>query len=520
VTSAGGPRRNGAVSFWWADAGGLPALRPPLSGDTTADVCIVGAGYTGLWAAWYLKRAAPDLDILVLEREFAGYGASGRNGGWLTGGFGWAARRYLPAAGRAGVQGMMRALAGSVDEVIGVAEAAGIDADIRRCDELMVAVTPTQLVRAREAVAEHEGWQMPARLIGAEEARARVNLPGLMGAMVLPGMARVQPAKLVSGLARAVEAAGVRIVEGTAVRRIAPGRVETDRGTVRAATVLRCTEGYTADLPGHRRDWLPLNSAQVVTAPLPEALWREIGWQGHELLGDFANSYCYAQRTREGRIALGGRGVPYRFGSRTDTGGAVDAGTLGWLVERLHRHFPALRGHPIDHAWCGVLGVPRDWCATVGYDPGARIGFAGGYVGVGVATSNLAGRTLADLVLGRDTDLTRLPWVNHRVRRWEPEPLRWLGVNLGLRVMGSADGVEERTGRPARRAEILAPLSRPPTGPKPGEGPRPRASPGSRGGSWGGTDAATFGSVAPAGDQASRLRALSATASGVMPSSR
>jgi glycine/D-amino acid oxidase-like deaminating enzyme len=444
------PRANGGVSFWYADIGGLPQPRPPLQGDATADVCIVGAGYTGLWAAWYLKAMAPGLDVLVVEREFAGYGASGRNGGWLTGSFAWEARRYLPAGGREGVRAMMRALAGTVDEVIGVAEAQGIDADIRRCDEIMLAVTPAQMARARAAVAEHESWDLPeapALLIGAEEARARVAVPGLLGAMVLPGMARVQPAKLVQGLAHAVEAAGVRIVEGTTVRRIIPGRVETDRGTVRAGTVLRCTEGYTADLAGHHRDWLPLNSAQIVTAPLPPALWQEIGWRGHELLGDFANSYCYAQRTREGRIAMGGRGTPYRFGSRTDTAGAVDAGTLDWLLSRLHRHFPALRGYPVDHAWCGVLGVPRDWCATVGFDAAARTGFAGGYVGVGVATSNLAGRTLADLVLGRDTGLTRLPWVNHRVRRWEPEPLRWLGVRGMYAALKAADRAEAG-GRP------------------------------------------------------------------------
>ena len=458
-----GPPANGAVSFWYADLGGLPARRPGLDGDARADVCIVGAGYTGLWAAWYLKRAAPSLDVLVVELEFAGYGASGRNGGWLTGSFPWTAERYLPAGGRDGVQAFIRAMAGTVDEVIGVAEAEGIDADIRRTDELTVAVTPAQLARARAAVAEAQSWEVPeaaARLIGAEEARARVAIPGLLGAVVEPGVARVQPAKLVQGLARAVEARGVRICEGTEVTAIAPGRVETRRGSVRAGAVLRCTEGYTAGLPGHRRDWLPLNSAQVVTAPLPPGLWERIGWDGHELLGDFANAYCYAQRTRDGRIAMGGRGVPYRFGSRTDTDGAVDAGTLDWLLGRLHRHFPDLRGVAIGHAWCGVLGVPRDWCATVGFDAGTRIGWAGGYVGVGVSSSNLAGRTLADLVLGRDSDLTALPWVNRRVRRWEPEPLRWLGVRGMYAALTAADRAEARSraATPSRIARLAARL--------------------------------------------------------------
>ena len=445
--SGNGPARNGDVSFWWADAGGLPAPRPPLAGDTTADVCIIGAGYTGLWAAWYLKALQPALDVLVVERRFAGYGASGRNGGWLTGSFAWNAERYLPAGGRDGVRAMIRALAGTVEEVCAVAAAEGIDADIHRTEELMLAVTPAQLARARAAVEEVAGWEVPeapARLLSAEETAARLRVPGALGAMCLPGMARVQPAKLVAGLARAVEARGVRLVEGTAVTALGPGRVQTDRGSIRAGTVLRCTEGYTADLPGHRRDWLPLNSAQIVTEPLPPETWEAIGWEGRELLGDFANSYCYAQRTREGRIAMGGRGVPYRFGSRTDTDGLVDPATVRLLLERLHRHFPMLRDTPIAHAWGGVLAVPRDWCASVGFDPASRIGHAGGYVGVGVSTSNLAGRTLAELTLGHATERTGLPWVNHRVRRWEPEPLRWLGVRGMYAALTAADRAEAR----------------------------------------------------------------------------
>ena len=267
-------------------------------------------------------------------------------------------------------------------------------------------------------------------------------------------VARVQPAKLVRGLAEAVERRGVRIAEQTEVLAIEPARVRTARGTVRAPIVLRCTEGFSATLPGARREWLPLNSAQVITEPLPESAWREIGWDGHEILGDFANAYCYCQRTREGRIAVGGRGTPYRFGSAIDSRGAPDPATVEGLVAILHRHFPAARGARIAHAWCGVLGVPRDWCATVGLDAGTGIGWAGGYVGVGVSTSNLAGRTLADLALGRTTELTQLPWVNRRVRRWEPEPLRWLGVHGMYALLRAGDRREQTGGAPSRLAVL------------------------------------------------------------------
>jgi glycine/D-amino acid oxidase-like deaminating enzyme len=436
--------KTGDISFWYADIG-MPVPRAALNGDAVADVCIVGAGYTGLWTAWYLKAARPDLQVIVVEREFAGFGASGRNGGWLTGGFAWAHDRYLSRGGEADVRGMVAAMNGTVDEVIRVCEDQGIDADIRRTDELMVAVGPAQMVRMQAEVNHRRHWGEDSRVfaIGAE-VQDRVRIPGATGAMVVKGVARVQPAKLVQGLAAACARAGVRIVEQTQVLGLSPGRVETDRGTVSAKVILRATEGFTAGLPGHKRDWLPLNSAQIVTAPLPAAIWVKIGWESHEIIGDFANAYCYCQRTREGRIAVGARGVPYLYGSAIDRNGAPDGETIRRLVAILHKHFPAAQGVAIDHAWCGVLAVPRDWCATVGFNPLTGMGFAGGYVGVGVSTSNLAGRTLADLALGQDTALTRLPWVNHTVRKWEPEPLRWLGVRGMYAALNAADQAEAR----------------------------------------------------------------------------
>lgn len=448
------PDRIGDVSFWYADIG-LPARRPALEGDSTADVCIIGAGYTGLWTAWYLKQANPGLQVIVLEKEFAGFGASGRNGGWLTGGFAWTHRRYAETGGEAGVRAMVAAMNGTVDEVIRVAGDQGIDADIQRTDELMVATNPAQLQRLQAEVAHRRHWGEEARVhaIDAAQALDRVHIPGTLGAMVVQNVARIQPAKLVRGLAAAVERAGVVIREGTEVTGIEPGRVTTSGGAVvRAPIILRCTEGFTAGLPGLRREWLPLNSAQIATEPLPPEAWEKIGWQGNETLGDFANAYCYCQRTREGRITVGARGVPYRWGSNLDTNGAPDGETIRRLTAILHRHFPAAKPYRIAHAWCGVLGVPRDWCATVGFDSRTKIGWAGGYVGVGVSTSNLAGRTLADLVLDRDTPLVRLPWVNRRVRAWEPEPLRWLGVRGMYGLLNAADRREARAGveRPSR----------------------------------------------------------------------
>jgi glycine/D-amino acid oxidase-like deaminating enzyme len=448
---------NGGVSFWWQQIG-IPEARAALEGDLDCDVCIVGGGLTGLWTAYYLAALDPALDIVVLEAEFAGFGASGRNGGWLSAELSGSKERYGASHGREGVQALVAAMESAVDEVIGVCAAEGIDADIVKDGVLYVARTPAQLVRMREGLAADAEWGIGDghhRELTAAELDERLTVEGALGATYSPHCARVQPAKLVSGIAAAVERRGVRIFERTRVTRIDPGAATTEHGIVRAPKILRCLEGYSAGLRGQRRSWLPMNSAMIVTEPLPAAVWDAIGWDGAELLGDNANAYCYAQRTADGRIALGGRGIPYRYGSRTDTDGRTQDWTIASLTRTLHELFPATAEVGIDHAWCGVLGVPRDWCASVTFDPGTGLGWAGGYVGSGLTTTSLAGQTLADLVLGRDTDLVKLPWVNRRVRRWEPEPFRWLGVRAMYGLYRTADRREgARLARPSRLARI------------------------------------------------------------------
>ena len=447
IPSTGGP------SFWWQQTG-VPPRRAGLAGDTTATVCIIGAGYTGLWTALSLKSARPDLDILIVEAEFAGFGASGRNGGWLTGGFAWSHARYAASGGEAAVRAMVTAMNGTVAEIIAQCATLGIDAEITPTDEMLIATNPAQWQRLQTEYRHRSAWGEGDRLhlLTADQARARIAIPGARGALVVTGGARIQPAKLAAGLARAAERLGIRLVEGTRVTAIAPGVVTTDHGRVTTRTILRCTEGFTATLAGHRRDLLPLNSAQIITEPLSADVWAKIGWQGYEIMGDFAHSYCYCQRSPDGRIAFGGRGTPYRFGSGIDASGRPDPATIATLTARLHRLFPATRTARIDHEWSGVLGVPRDWCAGVSFEPSTRIGHAGGYVGVGVATANLAGRTLAALALGTDDPLTRLPWVNREVRKWEPEPLRWLGLHGTYAAYALADRAEARGGPPSRLA--------------------------------------------------------------------
>jgi glycine/D-amino acid oxidase-like deaminating enzyme len=448
--------RNGEVSYWW-QRHGIPARRPALPGGTEADVCIVGGGFTGLWTAYYLKRADPALRIVLLEANFAGYGASGRNGGWVTSALPGSRARYARhPRGRDGVRDLEQHLRDTVDEVARVCTAEGIDAGLVKGGELSVATSAAQDARLRHRLDEERDWgDGPGivRYLAGQELAGRLRVQGAVGALYSPHCARVQPADLVAGLAGVVAAAGVQLYEATPVTSISPGLARTPAGDVRAPYVLRCTEGFTADIPGQHRTLLPMNSAMIVTGPLGAEAWQRIGWDGRETLGDEAHAYIYAQRTADGRIALGGRGIPYRFGSGIDHDGAIAASTIAQLGRILRRMFPAAAPAGLEHAWCGVLGVPRDWCATVTLDAQSGLGWAGGYSGHGVAASNLAGRTLADLVRRVPSPLTTLPWVGHRSPRWEPEPARWAGVH-GLYTLYRAADRLEGTGRSARTSVL------------------------------------------------------------------
>jgi glycine/D-amino acid oxidase-like deaminating enzyme len=418
-----------------------------LPGNRDADVCIVGAGYTGLWTAYYLKRADPTLRIAILEARFAGFGASGRNGGWLSGLVPGDRNRMARQHGRDGVLAWQRALNEAIDEVIDVAAAEGIDAGIVKGGTMQIARNPAQATRLAAEIDEELNWKVDgiAPLTKAEAAE-RIRFDGVVAAYHTPHCARIQPAELARGLAATVEGLGVDIYEGSPVTAIESGRAITPRGTVSAPIVLRATEGFTARMRGLRRRWLPMNSSMIATEPIPESVWASIGWDGRETVGDTAHGFFYAQRTPDDRIAIGGRSVPNRYASQTDVEGRVPARTIGNLTKTLHSILPQTRDIPIAHGWCGVLAVPRDWQAGIVLDKTTGLGWAGGYVGHGVTATNLAGRTLADLVRGECSPLTELPWVGHRSRGWEPEPLRWIGVRGMYLAYKAADWHESRGG--------------------------------------------------------------------------
>ncbi len=447
-----------SLSFWHDTAPGTLAPGDPLPGDLDADVVIVGAGFTGLWTAYYLARRDPALRVVVCEREIAGYGASGRNGGWCSALFPASLAKLARMSNRDGAIAMQRAMHATVDEVGTAAAAEGIDCHWAKGGTVILARTPVQLERAKAEVEEAREFGFgdeDLRLLSADEARSLAGASQVLGGTFTPHCAAIHPARLARGLLEAVRRAGVSVYERTPVLELSPGRVVTASGTVRARHVIRATEGYTPGLPGYQRRVVPVYSMMIATEPLPDAAWDEIGLTDRPTFGDLRHLIIYGQRTADGRLAFGGRGAPYHFGSAVRPSYDLEPAVFAALRRTLSELFPAVRDARVTHHWGGPIGVPRDWCASVGLDRSTGLGWAGGYVGDGVSTTNLAGRTLADLITGTDSEITRLPWVDHRSPDWEPEPLRWLGLNAGLQVMSLADREEARSGRPSRLAGFM-----------------------------------------------------------------
>jgi glycine/D-amino acid oxidase-like deaminating enzyme len=449
------------LSLWWD---GLPeriTLRAPLPGDLGVDVAVVGGGFTGMWTAFYLAEADPTLRIAVLERDVVGFGASGRNGGWCSALFAVSEERLNQLTGPGTGTAMRRAMEDTVREVGRVVVAQRIECGFAPGGTVSLARTPAQWQRTRDEVTAARALgvgENDLRLLSAEQASAMVGATHVLGGTYTPHCAAVDPARLVRGLAEVTERRGVTIYEQTEVRSIRPGSVETNRGTVTAATVVRATEGYTRTLQGEERTLVPVYSLMIATEPLPDAFWAEAGLARRETFADHRHMIIYGQRTADGRMAFGGRGAPYHFGSAIHPAFDRDGDVHGTLRQTLTELFPALADAKITHRWGGPLGIARDWFPSVGLDRSTGVAWAGGYVGDGVSTTNLAGRTLCDLILGQDTDLTTLPWVGHRSKRWEPEPLRYVGINAGLRLAGSADRAEGRSGKPTWHSQVLGRL--------------------------------------------------------------
>lgn len=421
-------------SFWLEDAGDPLTPRPALQRSEEVDVAILGAGYTGLWTAYYLLRHDPGLKVSIVEREIAGYGASGRNGGWCSPRFPVSAGLMAKRWGAEAARSVLMALQSAVDEIRDVSERESIDTCFRAAGTLTVARGAHQLPALQSSYRTYERLGLASRyeFLSPEEVAERVRVTDVHGGLYTPDGASIHPGRLVRGLARAVEAHGGVIYEQTAVTGFrgssSPGLV-TEAGELRARkAIVLAGEAYLTRLHKLHRALLPVYSLISLTEPLTDAQWSTIGWHNGENLASTRNTVVYLTKTPDGRILFGSRGAPYQFASQITDEQDRHAETHALIQRSLLEWFPSLEGIRFTHSWGGPVGMPIDWTPAVRFSPATRIGFAGGYTGQGVSATNLAGQMLAGMITGRHTGFETLPFAQRRSPHWIPEPLRWLAV--------------------------------------------------------------------------------------------
>ncbi len=453
----------GAQRSWWLrEALGveMAAACPPLTKDVRADAVIVGGGFTGLWTAYFLTEANPNLGVVVLEQDICGGGPSGRNGGFASGW--WDELDSLVALyGAEAAVRACRAISTSITSIGDFCEANGVDAWFKKSGYVFAATAAQHLAVCEEMIrkARDVGAPTEMRELSVDEVRARCDSPAFRGGALMQDGASVQPALLARGLRRVLLERGVTIYEGTTVSRLEPGPpavATASGGTVTAPNAVIAVNAWATGWPQLRRHLVAWSSYIVLTAPAPDRL-HAIHWTGGELVSDLRTSVRYFRTTRDGRIAFGGGGG--RAGTTIGDSFSRDTRAVVEAAEGFRVLFPTFADLPIVDAWGGPIDVSPTHLPTFGsLQP--HIHYALGYTGNGVAPSHLAGHVLADLVTGADTDAVRLPMVNTAARRFPPQPFRGLGAALVRRAIIAKDTAEEQGRRPNFLVGAIAGLPR------------------------------------------------------------
>lgn len=435
-----------------------PEKRPQLSSSLSADVVIVGAGFTGLWTAFWLLECNPQLEIVLVEKHHVGFGASGRNGGWFSALFPASLDKVAKISSRQKAVELYRTMMDNIAQTGEVIAANQLECDWRHDGTYTFARSRAQMKRAEEEIAYFRSWgfsQSDIALLKPEEMSIPVT--NLHGTLFTPHCASVHPYKLVTQIANHLQSRGVKIFEQSEVTDIEPKRIRALGFEVKAEYVVRATEAYTTLLPGEKRTLAPIYSFMIATDVLSKATIDSLALNG-STFADLRNLVIYGQVTKDNRIAFGGRGAPYHFGSKISSKFEDNQEVSKRIFAILRDMLPSIGDTSITHQWAGVLGIYRDWFPRVSFDAERGFAYAGGYVGDGVGSSALAGKTIAHLITKTPSSLTELPWLNRPIQRWEIEPLRYLGISFGLRAMTLADYEERITHRPSVIGRAMSPL--------------------------------------------------------------
>ena len=432
------------ASVWWSSAT-HPSFTP---GELFRqwDVLIIGGGYSGMWTAHHLLNSSPNLSIAILEAHQVGSGASGRNGGWASALYPIEDHELAKFSDAQTISNLHTELEKSIDEIGQFAEQSEENVAFIKSGSLTVARSGAQFERIKMGLLPRES------ILDKDQALKQIKMSQTVGASFNPDCATINPTQLVVALAKSLAHRGVHIFENTYADVSSEGEVKVAGKVIDSKFVVRAIEAYHEK----NREQIPIYSLMIATEPLPDEFWNKYGLENHQTFHENRHLVTYAQRTSDNRIAMGGRGAPYKWGSARSNESEQHAKIHKQLRETAIEWFPDLKNYSFTHAWGGAVAIKRDWAPYLQWD--GRFGAFGGYVGDGVTLSYLAANSMADLILGKDTVRSTLPYVGWKSAQWEPEPFRWLGVNLGIKLSELADIEEKITKRPSLLGKLIEKL--------------------------------------------------------------
>jgi len=432
------------ASVWWSSAT-HPTFTP---GELYRqwDVVIVGGGYSGMWTAHHLLNSSPDLTIAILEAHQVGSGASGRNGGWASALYPIEDSELAKHASAQNIANLHTELEKSIDEIGQFAAQSQENIAFIKSGSLTIARSNAQFERIKKGLLPRES------ILDKDQTLMKIKMSDTVGASFNPDCATINPTQLVVALAKSLAQRGVHIFENTFAEITSDGVVKVSGKAIESKFVVRAIEAYHEK----NREQIPIYSLMIATEPLPDEFWTKYGLDNRPTFHENRHLVTYAQRTSDNRIAMGGRGAPYKWGSARSNKSEQHAKIHKQLRETAIQWFPELKNYSFTHAWGGAVTVKRDWAPYLQWD--GHFGAFGGYVGDGVTLSYLAANSMADLILGKNTVRATLPYVGWKSAKWEPEPFRWLGVNLGIKLSELADIEEKITRRPSLLGKLIEKL--------------------------------------------------------------